>query len=695
MEPRDPDSIDAGRSSRWHWHDIRGSVLMRWFSNLPIGRKLTIGFGVLAMLLAVVGYEGVHAARSINGLMEEMQSRHALPVLSLKEANEQVVQISRAVRNALLDGDPVAIARRAAEIRVYDSTFLAEFDVYRAQIVRDEQKAQAARLLERYRTLRPQQDAIVALALEGKIDEGRARLGGLRAQADSIETGLDSLQKSKLELMRATVDSSAVTASRSIRNLLILAGLALVVAGIAAAGITRPIVGALTRLRVVAEHLAVGDTQQEIHVDSRDETGQLAASMQRMVEAQQALAGAAAAISSGDMSTEVSARSDKDTLGLAFVALRSTIQRIIGETDTLVGAARNGTLSQRGEPARFQGAYRDLVHGINELLDAVVSPINEASQVLSRVADRDLRARVTGMYAGDFEQIKASINVAASTLDDAMVQVQAAAQQVSSAGEQIATGSQGLAQGSSEQAASLEEVASSLQEMAAGATKAAADARAARSTAETTRNRVTQGQVSMERLSHAIEQIKHSSDQTAKIVKTIDEIAFQTNLLALNAAVEAARAGDAGRGFAVVAEEVRSLAIRSAEAARNTAALIEESVMTASQGVTYNAQVVERLAEINRDVDRVNDLVGSLSATSEQQADAVHQINRAVDQLNAVTQQVAANAEESASASEELAGQALTLSDLVGSFQLSSGGQTTRGNGTRRTTEFRSLRRAS
>ncbi|HEY0931209.1 MAG TPA: methyl-accepting chemotaxis protein [Gemmatimonas sp.] len=684
---RDPEPIEAGRYSR-HPGNVLGEYLMQWFTNLPIGRKLTVGFGLLAILLAAVGYEGIRTAHAIDGLMGTMQTKHAMPALRLKEANVQVLRISRAVRNALLDGDAERIAKRAADIRVYDSTFLAEFEAYRAHIVRDEQKQQATRLLERYRTLRPQQDAIVELARAGNAEEGRARLDGIRAQADSIDAVLDSLQESKLQLMRATVDSSAVTVSRSIRNLLLMVTLALGLAGAAAVGITRPIVGALSRLRTVADGLALGDTRQQIDITTRDETGQLAASMKKMVEAQQALAGAAQAISSGDMSVQVTARSDRDTLGLAFVDLRSTVQHIIGETDSLVSAARSGTLSQRGETSRFKGAYSQLVQGINELLDAVVAPINEASDVLARVADRDLRARVTGTYAGDFERIKESINVAATTLDAAMLQVQAAAEQVSSAGEQIATGSQGLAQGSSEQAASLEEVSSSLQEMAASATQSAASARTAQATAEKTRARVVQGQESMQRLSTAIEQIKLSSDQTAKIVKTIDEIAFQTNLLALNAAVEAARAGDAGRGFAVVAEEVRSLAIRSAEAARNTAALIEQSVTTASQGVAYNAEVVERLGEIDRDVNEVTTLVSSLSASSTQQAGAVHQINAAVDQLNAVTQQVAANAEESASASEELAGQAMTLNDLVGSFEL-SGATSSRGT---RSSRRRSVR---
>ena len=192
---------------------------------------------------------------------------------------------------------------------------------------------------------------------------------------------------------------------------------------------------------------------------------------------------------------------------------------------------------------------------------------------------------------------------------------------------------------------------------------------------EATLTRVAEGRASMGRLSTAIDNIKSSSDQTARIVKTIDEIAFQTNLLALNAAVEAARAGDAGRGFAVVAEEVRSLAIRSAEAARVTAALIEGSVTNAQDGVVYNAEVLAKLGEIDAEVHRVVAIVAEIAASGEQQRDGVQQISSAVEQLNNVTQQVAANAEESASASEELAGQAVMLAEMVGTFRLESGGR--------------------
>lgn len=178
----------------------------------------------------------------------------------------------------------------------------------------------------------------------------------------------------------------------------------------------------------------------------------------------------------------------------------------------------------------------------------------------------------------------------------------------------------------------------------------------------------------MQRLSQAIASIKSSSDQTAKIVRTIDEIAFQTNLLALNAAVEAARAGDAGRGFAVVAEEVRSLAIRSADAAKTTAALIEESVQSTAGGVALNAEVTKILDEIGRQVGAVTVVVGDIATTGEEQNRDVRQISDAITALNSVTQQVAATAEEAASASEELASQSASLTTMIGTFSLGGEG---------------------
>jgi methyl-accepting chemotaxis protein len=174
----------------------------------------------------------------------------------------------------------------------------------------------------------------------------------------------------------------------------------------------------------------------------------------------------------------------------------------------------------------------------------------------------------------------------------------------------------------------------------------------------------------MSRMSTSIQKIKESSDQTAKIVKTIDEIAMQTNLLALNAAVEAARAGEAGRGFAVVAEEVRNLAQRSAQAAKNTADMIGESVRNADDGVKIATEVSTSFDRIAGSSKKVNDLIAEIAAASKEQAAGIKQVNDAVSQMDKVTQQNAANAEESASASEELSSQAAELQAMVAQFNI-------------------------
>ena len=237
--------------------------------------------------------------------------------------------------------------------------------------------------------------------------------------------------------------------------------------------------------------------------------------------------------------------------------------------------------------------------------------------------------------------------------------------QTASAASQVASASQSLAQGSSEQAAAIEETTGSIEEMAAMIKQNAGNANEARSLSDAARTSAEKGTGAMLRMSDAVGDIQKSCAATSKIVKTIDEIAFQTNLLALNAAVEAARAGEAGKSFAVVAEEVRNLALRSAEAAENTAALIEQSVKNANHGVQIGCEVGAALTEIADGSRKVNDLVSEIATACNQQAVGIEQISTAVGQMDTVTQRSAASAEESASAAEELSVQAEELSRIV------------------------------
>jgi methyl-accepting chemotaxis protein len=234
-------------------------------------------------------------------------------------------------------------------------------------------------------------------------------------------------------------------------------------------------------------------------------------------------------------------------------------------------------------------------------------------------------------------------------------------EQVTTAAGQVSKASQALAEGASRQAASVEETSSSLEEMSAMTKQNADNSRiASELTAQSTKY-IENADTSVIKMTDAMEKIKSATDQTSKIIKTIDEIAFQTNLLALNAAVEAARAGEAGKGFAVVAEEVRNLAMRSADAARNTSELIVDTVTRVNNGVQVVSGLKEVLSEVMSSSKKIAGLVSEISSASSEQSIGVEQVTKAMASIEEVTQQNAATAEENASASEELAGQAESM----------------------------------
>ena len=359
----------------------------------------------------------------------------------------------------------------------------------------------------------------------------------------------------------------------------------------------------------------------------------------------------------------------KESFNRAF----SAVGALVADAESMVREAVDGKLDTRADASKHEGDFRKIMEGFNATLDAVVDPINESAAVLAKVAARDLSARVVGNYKGDLAKMKDSINEAVNNLDQGLQQVALTTDQVAAASGQISAGSQSLAEGAAEQASALEEVSSSIEELASMTKQNAANAGEANTLASSARSGADKGLEAMTRMSQAIDDIKRSSDETAKIIKTIDDIAFQTNLLALNAAVEAARAGDAGKGFAVVAEEVRNLAQRSAEAAKNTANMIEESVKNADGGVQISQQVAGALEEIADGSRKVNDLVAEIAAASNEQSQGIEQIGAAVGQMDKVTQQNAANSEESASAAEELSAQSEELRALTAAYKLSTG----------------------
>jgi len=342
----------------------------------------------------------------------------------------------------------------------------------------------------------------------------------------------------------------------------------------------------------------------------------------------------------------------------------------MGEIQNLLNQAREGHLRARGDVQRFSGVYRDIVSGINEVLDAVVVPINEAARVLQLVSDRDLRERMEGQYRGDHATIKAALDSALDHLHDGLLQVSSSSQEVARAAASINDSTQALAQGGGEQAEALREVGTRLDVMISTIKLNATYAVDGHSRSNAVLQTAEKGVQSMDRLSRAMEQIRASSSQTARIVKSIDEIAFQTKLLALNAAIEAAQAGEAGKGFSVVAEEVRSLAMRSADAAKTTAQLVAEAARSAEAGAAIHAAMLSDLKAIDQQVHEVGAVIKQVADVSEQQSKNVDSIGIALQRMVDVTQRNTENSERVAANSAELCGQATVMLELVDTFRL-------------------------
>jgi methyl-accepting chemotaxis protein len=351
------------------------------------------------------------------------------------------------------------------------------------------------------------------------------------------------------------------------------------------------------------------------------------------------------------------------------------INRLGEEMIRLSNAAGRGDMSVRGNDNEFEGGYREIVRGVNNMLTEIVEPINESVNVMQKMSENDLSYKVNGEYSGDHAFIKDALNKSLDSLNELMNQVSLNVRQVSAGSNQLATTSNELSKGAQQQASAIEEISSTLTELTSQTKQNTDNAFQANQLSQKVGNDADVGNSKMRLMLGAMKEINSASEDISKIIKVIDEIAFQTNLLALNAAVEAARAGQHGKGFAVVAEEVRNLAQRSANAARETTDLIETTMKRVEYGSSIANETDEALSEILQGVGKVSDIVGEIAAASQEQSRGIEQVNKAITEIDKVTQSNSAGAEETAAASEELAAQSTEVQNLISRFKLDESSQ--------------------
>jgi len=340
------------------------------------------------------------------------------------------------------------------------------------------------------------------------------------------------------------------------------------------------------------------------------------------------------------------------------------------EIQPALDAARHGDLSMRVDVSKYEGFYKQLDDATNELIAGSEQAINDTVSALKALEDGDLTHKISNSYDGLFDTIKQTSNNTAAKLAEVVRGIADSAGEVGNGSAEIAKGNAQLNDSTQQQAASLEETAAAIEEITGTIKQTADNSRQANQLATEAQQQAKNGSGVVDKATEAMSGINASSKKIADIIGVIDEIAFQTNLLALNAAVEAARAGDQGRGFAVVAGEVRSLAQRSAEAAKEIKGLINDSVSSVDEGSKLVDESGKALKSIVNSVQKVNEIVAEIAAASQEQAAGVEQINKAIAQLDSGTQQNAAMVEEVNAASENLDEQVQNMNELISVFNL-------------------------
>ncbi len=349
------------------------------------------------------------------------------------------------------------------------------------------------------------------------------------------------------------------------------------------------------------------------------------------------------------------------------------LNEIISQIKLMVAGAAAGDFSQRGDVTKYQNDFKEMIEGLNQLMQICELGLEDMVRILNALAKGDLTQKMTNQYQGIFEQLRDDSEQTITQLTVIVNKIREAVESINTASREIADGNGDLSRRTEEQAMNLQETASSMEELTSTVKQNAENAKHANELAASASDVAIRGGEVVGQVVHTMSSINDSSKKIADIISVIDGIAFQTNILALNAAVEAARAGEQGRGFAVVATEVRALAQRSAAAAKEIKGLISDSVKKVEDGTQLVGQAGKTMDEIVSSVKRVTDIMAQIALASQEQSAGIEQVNDSITKMDEITQQNAALVEEAADASESMREQAEQLAQVVRVFKLTQG----------------------
>ncbi|WP_313442162.1 methyl-accepting chemotaxis protein [Stenotrophomonas sp.] len=700
---------------------------MNYLRNVRVAWRLGLGFGLLLLLVAAVVATGATATAVQKRAMQQVVEVSVAKVRLLSEmldANNQMMVVRREM--LIRQGD----ARDADEQRIADlvKRYEASWTAYQALPGNAEGKAMGEAIAAKRAIARPLNKQTSELMQQGDFPGAvTLTLGPVQEAANGWNKALaEGVAFEEKESRQAAAEAIRL-GERSLLQLLVLGGVALLVGIGASVMIGRSMTGPLARAVQLAERLSKGQLDQEFRLGGRDELTQLGEAMASVRQSVQAAIGAqlhmaeqheAGAIRyrmdadafPGDFGRMVQATNslveshvqvellmadvmqryaigdlsrdlpeypgEKAALTRTLAAVKQSLMAISAQIDTLAQAAGSGDFSVRGDAAAFQFQYRAMVEHLNAMMASSQASIADVSDVLRAISHGNLTARMDGEYEGVFARMRDDANTTTAQLTGIVRGIQVAADSINNAAQELAAGNNDLSRRTEQQAANLEEAAASMEELTSTVRQNAELARQADSEAHAAGAAVRETEQAMAQMATVMGEINQSSSRISEISTVIDGIAFQTNILALNAAVEAARAGEQGRGFAVVASEVRTLAQRAGVAAKEIKELIEDAGAKVQSGLAVTVQSEAAIARLAQASSRTNQLMSDIAAASKEQAAGIEQVNQVVVQMDQVTQQNAALVEEATAASRALEEQANALTTSVAVFQIEQGGPT-------------------